>query len=113
MIKELREIDKRILSTLRDNGKMLSIDLAAAIGMTQKDLLQQLISLNKRGYLGVEFFDEKHKTRLWFALAKRKIDPHEQKKACKPKPALDEHDEWLDGLKAKKVKFNPWGKSDD
>ena len=104
MIKELREIDKRILSTLRETGKIRSIDLAPLLGMKQKDLLQQLISLSKRGYLGFEFFDEMRKIKLWYALAKRREVVSAKLKKPKYIPKLDEPDEWFNGLKVKKPK---------
>ena len=109
MITELREIDSKILKVLKEHGKMLSVDLIPLVGISQKALVQQLLSLYKRGYIDKELVSENLNVSLWFVL-------DEVRALVKPvakenKSLLDaEHEEWVKDVRNKKVKFNPWGK---
>lgn len=109
MITELREIDSKILKVLKEHGKMLSVDLIPLVGISQKALVQQLLSLYKRGYIDRELVSENLNVSLWFVL-------NEVRAPIKPvakenKSLLDaEHEEWVKDVRNKKVKFNPWGK---
>ena len=109
MITELREIDSKILKVLKEHGKMLSADLIPLVGISQKALVQQLLSLYKRGYIDRELVSENLNVSLWFVL-------NEVRAPIKPvakenKSLLDaEHEEWVKDVRNKKVKFNPWGK---
>ncbi len=109
MITELREIDSKILKVLKEHGKMLSVDLIPLVGISQKALVQQLLSLYKRGYIDRELVSENLNVSLWFVLneVRAPIKP-----AAKENKSLlhAEHDEWMKEVSSKKVKFNPWGK---
>jgi DNA-binding MarR family transcriptional regulator len=109
MITELREIDSKILKVLKEHGKMLSVDLIPLVGISQKALVQQLLSLYKRGYIDRELVSENLNVSLWFVLDEIRVPI---KPAAKEnKPSLDaEHNEWMKEIRSKKVKFNPWSK---
>lgn len=112
MIKELREIDSKILKILKKHGKMLSADLIPLVGISQKALVQQLLSLYKRGYIDRELISESLNVSWWFALDK--VRAPIKSAAKEHNPTLDsEHDEWLKEVRSKKVKFNPWGKGNN
>lgn len=109
MVTELREIDSKILKVLKEHGKMLSVDLIPLVGISQKALVQQLISLYKRGYIDRELVSENLNVSLWFVLdeVRAPVKPA----AKENKSLLDaEHEEWVKDVRNKKVKFNPWGK---
>lgn len=109
MITELREIDSKILKVLKEHGKMLSVDLIPLVGISQKALVQQLLSLYKRGYIDRELVSENLNVSLWFVLGEVRAPV---KPAAKENKSLlhAEHDEWMKEVSSKKVKFNPWGK---
>lgn len=112
MIKELREIDSKILKILKKHGKMLSADLMPLVGISQKALVQQLLSLYKRGYIDRELVSENLNVSLWFVLDE--VRAPIKSVAKERNPTLDsEHNEWLKGVRGKKVKFNPWGKGNN
>lgn len=109
MVTELREIDSKILKVLKEHGKMLSVDLIPLVGISQKALVQQLLSLYKRGYIDRELVSENLNVSLWFVLdeVRAPVKPA----AKENKPLFDaEHEEWVKDVRNKKVKFNPWGK---
>lgn len=109
MVTELREIDSKILKVLKEHGKMLSADLIPLVGISQKALVQQLLSLYKRGYIDRELVSENLNVSLWFVLdeVRAPVKPA----AKENKSLLDaEHEEWVKDVRNKKVKFNPWGK---
>jgi DNA-binding MarR family transcriptional regulator len=109
MITELREIDSKILKVLKEHGKMLSADLIPLVGISQKALVQQLLSLYKRGYIDRELVSENLNVSLWFVLDE--VRAPVKSVAKENKPLFDaEHEEWVKDVRNKKVKFNPWGK---
>lgn len=109
MITELREIDSKILKVLKEHGKMLSADLIPLVDISQKALVQQLLSLYKRGYIDKELVSENLNVSLWFVLDE--VRAPVKSVAKENKPSLDaEHEEWVKDVRNKKVKFNPWGK---
>lgn len=109
MVTELREIDSKILKVLKGHGKMLSVDLIPLVGISQKALVQQLLSLYKRGYIDRELVSENLNVSLWFVLDE--VRAPVKSVAKENKSLLDaEHEEWVKDVRNKKVKFNPWGK---
>lgn len=109
MITELREIDSKILKVLKEHGKMLSADLIPLIDISQKALVQQLLSLYKRGYIDKELVSKNLNVSLWFVLDE--VRAPVKSVAKENKSLLDaEHEEWVKDVRNKKVKFNPWGK---